>query len=100
MPKAKRTNGTDKLDDPTRWKKGKKDVEYTVEAIINKRTKGDNTEYLLTQDTWEPQDHLTGCKDLLQEYKAHNHDLIARHRILPQQHGNSHVCTTKRKRAR
>ena len=47
MPKAKRTNGTDKPGDPTRWKKGKKDVEYTVEAILDKRTKGDTTEYLL-----------------------------------------------------
>ena len=47
MPKAKRTNGTDKLDDPTRWKKGKEDVVYTIEAILDKRTKGDTTEYLL-----------------------------------------------------
>ena len=36
MPKAKRTNGTDKPGDPTRWKKGKKDVEYTVEAILDR----------------------------------------------------------------
>ena len=52
-----------------------------------------------TQDTWEPQDHLTGCKDLLQEYKAHNHNLIAHRRILAQQHGNLHVCMMKRKHA-
>ena len=56
--------------------------------------------YSHTENTWEPEANLNGsmCTALLQEYKMHNHGLIAHHHARAQQHSDGNSSTIKRKR--
>jgi transposase InsO family protein/murein DD-endopeptidase MepM/ murein hydrolase activator NlpD len=53
--------------------------EWEVEEIRNHRIYDNETEYLIkwkgydnSENTWEPVENLTGCKQLLEEYQARN----------------------------
>jgi hypothetical protein len=53
--------------------------EWEVEEIKNHRIYDNDTEYLIkwkgydnSENTWEPIENLTGCKQLLEEYQARN----------------------------
>merc|ERR1712126_654122 len=52
--------------------------EYSVEKILDKRTKGGKVEYLIkwegypdSENTWEPQDNLD-CPDIISAFEAKN----------------------------
>lgn len=48
---------------------------YEVEKIIGKRTRGGKTQYLVQwagyegQDTWEPEEHLENCEEVLKRFE-------------------------------
>lgn len=55
---------------------GEEEEEYSVEKILDKRTKGGKVEYLIkwegypdSENTWEPQDNLD-CPDIISNFEA------------------------------
>lgn len=52
------------------------EAEYEVERILNHRRRGRSYQYLIRwknylamDDSWEPEEHLTGAQDILRQYK-------------------------------